>query len=510
MTVNNLLAAISFCLLFLFMNIAQAEKITIESLQSQGDIKMKVRLAESTSPQAETITNQQVTLLVELLSTRPFDNNFSLPYFDLDDAVVIPPNDKATLSLKIIEGKQWFVQQKEIKIYPLKSGNYTIPELTATTTIKYTNEQGPDGGKGGANAQKEVHGSLSSSPIQFDVTTPAQLNNLESFVVSPNVGFTVDAQHKSKSTSEKSSATNLPDYHIGSTVTLTYTISASEMHVIMLKKLNFKEIEGVQIYQKPAIEKDVFDRFEKFNTASLKQEVTFIFQKEGQFTIPGQSLYWWDLTEQKLKEIKLKPQIFLVGASAASGSNDLSSSINNSESGSLVERVIAFKNKFLSQVSNNKSLVLYILLIIAFFFFCIALVRKAFKHKEELLSAFHRFNKTKEKRLIAHFKQHIANKEYKEAVNCLYQLTNEVSGSITPLSNDVEKSHLKKDKSVQAKLEHLNSLKQLAFKAESQASFTEEDAKQLIASILTKNTIWNKLWHKKEAFKFSYVLNPEK
>ena len=51
------------------------------------------------------------------------------------------------------------------------------------------------------------------------------------------------------------------------------------MHVMMLDKLTTPAIAGVQVYHKPAVEQDVFDRFEKFNTAVLTQTMMFIFQQ---------------------------------------------------------------------------------------------------------------------------------------------------------------------------------------------------------------------------------------
>lgn len=484
MRANNLIAQ-CVSILFLLVSISSiAQENSLSNLQAQGKLKITAAIAQANNTDVSTINlvpKQQVTLKVEVFSTYPFNDNYTLPYFDVDNAIVTPPNDKATLDIQIIEDQQWFVQRKEISLYPLKGGSYTVPSLMATVFINLENN-------------KVVSGTISSEPINFNVNLPAELHGVKNFIASEQVSFTLKkkgAQTK-KQTIQSTNNQQLSDsisYDIGSAVSFTYTLKADNMHVIMLDKLTLPNIDGVQIYQKPAIEKDVFDRFEKFNTAVLTQSFTFIFQQKGLITIPAQHFTWWDLKHKKVKEIRIKAQQFTVGNGAVSNNNG-SSLTNNT--------FVNFIKSSVAKLFADKNTIIYGMIILAVIIFGTALTRKILLHRNALLSSLHKMNKTRQKQLTSDFIHQITNNNYQEALNSLYGLTKQLSGSVTPLSMVIDTEN-------QARL---HSLQQLAFTSEATQTliFTEKDAQLLLTSIMKKHSHEEK----KESFNFSMELNPEK
>jgi len=465
-----------------FIGIANAaQAITTEELQSQGKLKIALSMAKSD----KLIPNQQVIVDVNIFSTYPFNDNFDLPYFDLEDAVTIPPKAEASLDIEIIDEQQWFVQSKKVIIYPLKDGSFTVPSLSVKAFINVDN-------------QAVVSGRLNTEAFTFNVVLPSALTGIDNFIASSEVGFTLKQSKPSDPASEENSkAAEQPSYNIGSAVTFTYTTKADNMHVIMLSKIKIPKIEGIQVYQKPSIEKDVFDRFEKFNTAILTEKFTFIFQQEGLFTIPSQRLIWWDTINGELKETLIDEHIFNVGKGAAVANNN----------GILTERAA-------NALSFNKVHIMQWLAIVILAVFLIAVIRQVAKHRHALINSFHRINKTKQKALINTFNLQLKKQNYHGAINCLYALSMHSAGSVDPLSATIDKDSLIR----------LQALQQLAFahspndtEASSNAasdkesnkrtemiSFSQQDGELLIASILKKQSRWKKF----ESFKFSSTLNP--
>jgi len=498
MSVNNLFAKLISALLLITSFASAAQEHSLAELQIQGKFKIAVSIANAGDSDESTLNlvpNQQVTLKVELFSTNPFSGNYTLPYFDVDNAVVNPPDDKATLDIKIIDDQQWFIQRKEISIYPLKEGRFLIPSLTATAFIKLENQQ-------------VITGSISSEPVDFTVGLPVELQGVKNFIASSNVNFTLKqadtsqnaqkdkVQNKSRADTYSSTSSNNKSYSIGSAVTFTYTLKADNMHVIMLDKLTLPKVEGIQVYQKPAEEKDVFDRFEKFNTAEVTQTFTFIFQQEGHFIIPAQRITWWDLANKKLKEISINAQQFTVGKGASA--NGIESS---AQGRSFIDLIKSLWASLLQGKLADKSNIIYGVIILAIIIFCVAVIRKIVLHRNALLDSFHEVNKTRQKQLVRDFSQQVSDKKYQEALSCLYKLTKTLSGSTSSLSASIRTE----DSDNQVSLQNLQAL---AFKSEltPTVSFTAQDAELLLASLLKKQPRWKK----RGGFKFSLTLNPEK
>jgi hypothetical protein len=472
LTVSTLLALIFQCSAYAAEQ-ANTDLVT-SKLVEQNQLKMSVSISEKTS---RLVAKQQVSLHVKLLSTQPFKDNFTLPYFDIDNAVVIPPSDETKLEIQTIEGQQWFVQHEIINIYPITAGTFTVPALTAEYFIN-------------GESSEVLTGKISSKAITFSAELPVELNAIKNFIASPSVSFTLK-QSQAKSDLEQpnkaNTSTDSAEYTIGSAVTFTYSLKADYMHVIMLDKLAVPKINGIKIYQKPAVEKDVFDRFEKFNAAQLTQEFTFIFQEEGTFTVPAQQVTWWDLTTNSFKEITIKAKRFKVGQGVGAGTDGNANSAASSPLSKL--------KMLLKKVLADTDKLIYLLVGIALLIFCIAVIRKIVMHRSALLSSFHKVNKTRQKQIATDFTQYIAKKDYQLAINSLYQLTEQRSGSIASLSTLVGSENQTR----------LNTLQQLAFHGDvTNTTFTEQDSELLLSDLLKKQS----RWRKKERFKFSENLNP--
>lgn len=484
---------ISLCLsLFLSLLLATSSVAATKSLatlQAQQQVQIKLSLQES-----ETIVpNQQLTLNVDVLSAEPFNGNIKLSYVELDNAVVIQADAQTELNTKKIDGHLWFVQREKINLYPLQTGVYKIPEISVDVSIN-TDKSGV------------ISGKLTTKPYQFEVSEPKELQELEDYISSPKVEFKLTEQKQALQTEQapvqqadqEQLATS---YQVGSALTYSYQIKAEKVHVLMLPKLQISEIEGVQMYRKPAIERNNFDRFAKFNTATLTQTVTFIFQQQGQFTIPEQKLLWWDTSKGELTETVIAAQTIVVGEASVSDR---------------ISNVLTKPFKQLGLNQDNALLWLYgigLSLLVLLIVWRIYLYKKSLynskksgRQKNSLLATYHRLNNTENKKLTKTYISHVDKQEYQQAIACLYDLAKSRSNSVAALSTLMTKEGVAR----------LQRLQQLAFKSElvkksnqeldQEPNFSQQDAELLVAALVKKP----KLWPKYQTFKFSVKLNADK
>lgn len=444
---HALMLFISLCLLFVSSQ-TLAESTSIETLQQQNKLKVIVSLEKTES----IVPNQQLVLNVDLLSEGAFNGTVKVEYLDIDNAIVIQPDGQTEIKTKEVDGQQWFIQREKISVYPRKAGNFKVPEITLKVTM---NDQ----------SQANRTGKIKSEPYQFEVSEPEALKGLKDIVVSPKVDFTLSQIKQNKEQA----------YQVGDAITYVYETKAQKMHVLLLSELTISDINGVQMYRKPVVEKDDFDRFEKFNTASIKQEITFIFEKEGSFTLPEQRLTWWDSNKGQLQDTVIKAQTIVVGEGAS------------------------FLTKFnpLKQFKLTTSSALLWLSIAISALLLILVIWQIYRHKNSLLATFYRFNKSEQKELSKSYNQHINDQNYQQAINCLYELVKLNSGSVSALSTVMDNKNIAR----------LNTLKELAFNgSKQQGAYSKQEAELLLEEILKQPSQRPKT----QPFKFSVKLNSRK
>lgn len=434
-----------------------AASSSFDTLQSQ----QKLQISVSVSALEKVIPNQQVALNVDVLSLHPFNADFTLSYVGIDNAVVIQADVKTALSTRQIDGEKWFVQHQKVMFYPLKSGAYIIPSLTATVSV---------------NSEQEgiVSSQLITKPYSFDISEPTALNNVEGYIASPNVSLRVKQKGKA-----------VEEFNIGSAITYEYQLKADKVHALILPKLEVDELNGVQIYRKPVVERDSYDRFEKFNTASSTLEVTFIFQKEGSFNIPEQRILWWDTEHNELKEEVIPAKKIIVGQA------------------SLIDSLRHLFSKVIAHLESNETNTLSWLAMVIFCLLLMVFLWKIIAHKGNS-TAIERLNKGQKKQLITDYYAYIASKKYQQANRCLYDLLKVTSRSVATLSATMNEQ----DRS------HLGRLQALAYNKESalleSSDFSQQDATLLLMAVVKLSPRWSMhSLSKRKPFKFSIKLNTE-
>lgn len=448
-TMKFISTIISTCLLLLSMS-SYAE--TIEDLVVNEQLAVSMQLTNQT----DIIPNEPAIYDIEVLSANPFSNNMALTYVDVVNSVVVPPSENTKLDVRSIDGKDWFVQSKKVIIYPLQSGEFSVPEMTVNVSINFENTE-------------TVVGLITTEPQKFMVTEePSGLSDLN-YLVSSKLELTLKKQPRKEEKLE-----------VGHAVTQTYTVKGNDLHTLVLPEFNIPEFDGVKVYKKTAKKLDEFERLAKIDQASVIQEVTFIFQQDGYYVIPEQKIVWWNTKTKTVEQAIIEEQTFVVG-------NGVPSTTDNGGSNS-------------SEAQTQSSLPimqwLYMLVVTVF---VIAVLISLYRHKTALMQSFNRVNNTQRKQISHNYLNNIEQKNYQLAIMNLYQLAEIVPGNINSLADYLNAS------SSEHKL--LLKLQQLAFSTDSQSdvSISIDQAKQILAALIKTN----KSSFRGKRFEFSMDLNNE-
>ncbi|MEZ8436690.1 BatD family protein [Vibrio splendidus] len=380
-----------------------ANAINLYQLVSDGELKLNVEIKAQ-----DVAVKQQVALDVEVLSTRPFQEELALPYLDIPNTVVKKDEQKVARSARTIEGIKWFTQKARYYLYPMQAGEFTVPELKIPVSVELTSET-------------VVEGVIQSQPINFTSKMPVSNIDADALIVSPNA--------------ELSISTDRPltdEFEVGHAVTATYTLSVANSHMMLLPEINIPDISDVELYRKPAVKENVFNRLNKSNTATLKQQVTLILQEQGKVVLPKQTMTWWNTKTNQLESLTVEQQTLQVGDAKLLDS--LSNTLGSSDGA--------------QTLSNWLSQYWYYLVIAGIFLAAIA--RLIGKHFIDLKLYFVARQQLNTKKLNIQFCRHVEEKQYSKAVQTVYEITGRTTLSKGTLqlpldseSNDIWKKLLK-------------------------------------------------------------------
>jgi len=261
---------------------------SLQSLISDNKLSVEIRLVSS----LPIIVKQPVLFQVEVATERWFAKGTYLEYPRVPDAVMLPASGLGINGTKEINRVTWSSQTREITLYATKSGDYQLPPVEIHVSVHTENEG-------------VVQGSVYTEPLDFSVLVPEALKQYEEYIVSPDVQIDIKEDQVEKES-----------YAVGEAVLQTITISASDVPGMMLPTLTMPEIKGLSIYHKPAQLNDKSSRGEL--TGIRVESFTFIFEQAGEYQIPGQTFYWWNMQTQELTELTIPAKKWTVSGVALS------------------------------------------------------------------------------------------------------------------------------------------------------------------------------------------------
>lgn len=371
---------------FLPFNVLQAQ--TLESLQEEGKLEIQTRIV----PQDNIIAMQQIELQIEVATDKWFSGGTAIGRFEIKDAIVLQREKFAVNSTRVEAGITWVAQIWSLTIYPQRAGRFDIPGIPLTLSIA---------GEG----LEKIQGQLITEPVSFSASIPDELQGKNSWVASPE--FRV----------KESFNREITNFKPGDALIRTITFSAQDTPAMMLPTVSTEKIEGIGLYYKPAQLSDKVNRGDYLSERT--ETLTYVFEDSGEYELPGEIFYWWDLKKQALQEITLPAQYVTVGIAAKTSNSSLKQTDTERE----------------GTVNYDKRILLTLLVGL------IIISLYIFKWRRKNRSGGDKRPVTSQRRLQSAFRRACRQQDSKKAIALLYQYLDyfggeKFEGAIRPLLSD--------------------------------------------------------------------------
>ena len=285
---NRQLAAITGILLVAVSFTVHAQ--TLEQLLDSD----RLRINSWIEPSDNIIARQQISLYIEIATDKSFSGGTRIGRFEIDDAIVLQREQFAVNATRSEHGKSWTVQLWTLVIYPQRDGVFEIPAIPLRLSIA---------GEG----SESIVGESNTAPLDFTAQIPAELQGKTSWIAT--------TRFEVKESFNKS----LDELKPGDALIRTINMSASDLPAMMLPEYTAGTLPGMAIYQKPPEVMDWVNRGEYL--AGRTEILTYVFEQSGDYQLPAQTYYWWNLKSQKMESVELPAHILSIGSSNLADSN---------------------------------------------------------------------------------------------------------------------------------------------------------------------------------------------
>ncbi len=234
---------------------------------------------------------QRVYVHLDILTT---GFSFSGQRFDLPsiNGGVLLQTDTSTLKLsEEIEGSRWQILRYDLSLFAQREGTVDIPAFG----VSFMASTG--------YGQPETAFDLMTEPIKVKLQRPPGADPSQPIVTSS--GLSIEEQWQPVQ----------DEFMAGDALTRVITIQAEDVSAIALPAMPVLQIESIEVLTEPAVVRDNTNRGTL--TGYRQEQVSYLFQKEGQFKLPAWSISWWNPKNETLERHEFAARTFTVAPNPA-------------------------------------------------------------------------------------------------------------------------------------------------------------------------------------------------
>jgi hypothetical protein len=243
------------------------------------------------------LVGQEVRVNVTVLAPNFFLSSPQFPTFDIPGAVVTLLDENGLNSTETIDGETYSGIRRSYAITPRRAGGFTLPPVQIT--FRYAAEPG----------QPAVNGAVTLPPQMFT----ARLAEGTSATAAPALVAKVVVTQ----TLEGDPTT----MKVGDALTRTVETFAANTQAMMIPPPTFQAPAGVRIYARDPVLADVTTDRGGFTGGRRVDQVTYVFERPGTYTLPAIDIGWFNADSGK-QQVSTAPAINVSVASAPVSSSD--------------------------------------------------------------------------------------------------------------------------------------------------------------------------------------------
>lgn len=231
-------------------------------------------------PAKGVMVGQPVHLIITVLVPNFFTGAVDLPEFELENAIIVMPQDRTEHSSEQVGGVTYAGITQTYTIYPQQPGEFRLPP--AQITVPYAE-----------NPPKTTVAHLSLPSLVFDADVPAAAKGLDYFL--PTTSLTVQQRWSSP----------LKGLRAGDTIERTVVVTAARTQAMLIPPLPFAAPDGIRVYpEQPDVHDQKTDRGD-FVYGRRTQSAKYLIEKPGDYMLPAVQLKWWNITAGRMATASL-------------------------------------------------------------------------------------------------------------------------------------------------------------------------------------------------------------
>jgi len=226
-------------------------------------------------PASNIIVGQPVRLVVSVFVPNYFTSSPEFPEFEIENALVVPPQDRPENSNTQINGSSYAGITQTYVIYPQQAGDFRVPPVKLGVPYAIA-------------PPTSTTAEVALPTLSFHAHVPTAALDLPYFL--PTTQLTI-MQRWSRP---------LKNLRTGDLVDRTITVTAKKMEAMLIPPLKLVQPNGIRVYPaEPVVRDQKTDRGD-FVYGQRIETAKYVIQKPGDYTLPPIELKWWNLATRQL------------------------------------------------------------------------------------------------------------------------------------------------------------------------------------------------------------------
>lgn len=243
----------------------------------------RIRIRAYVDPDQRYYVGQQVRFFVEILADTWFTTAPRYPEVRVPGAVAIDP-ERFSTNLTIREGARTLTGQRHgYLIYPQRVGKLTIPAVSVSFAVSVD-----------AKASELI--TLKTQPVSISAVMPPGVEDAIGLITGRNVSISETYEPRGA------------ELKVGDSIIRTVTISADDVQALVLPPTQFADVEGLANYPGEPQLSNSTNRGQY--SGKRVDTVTYIVEREGDYTLPKVEYQWFDPTARRLRKTVLPAREF--------------------------------------------------------------------------------------------------------------------------------------------------------------------------------------------------------
>jgi len=226
---------------------------------------------------------QKVVIDIELFSPTYFASTPSFYLPQVSGAVLMKTSDAPVLQSQTVNGVEYSVQRHEILVYPQRAGLIDIPPIGIRFTV---------------SGDPPLETEEMTGDFELVAKEPPGASGMDTVITTSSLTVTEDWELRP----EKLRA--------GDAFTRRITVQASDIPGMLLPVTAAAPPDGIRAYPREPLVTDSNTR--GVMTGRRTQEISYLCETPGRFTLPEQRIAWWDPQAKELREAVLPALTFKV------------------------------------------------------------------------------------------------------------------------------------------------------------------------------------------------------